>query len=164
MMGAGRNGDGLVRLNGPERFDEAAKFNQLHALGRHDPLSGGTADCAVVVMVGASGDQRKSLVGIRRGMVVVAMLVVLVVFVWAMPVVTDFAGRAAMRVSVHVAVQQIARGGGRQIDDRQQARNQAISKYVQHGDQKTTTGPRSTSPHFTSAGATASMEMQTTAG
>ena len=69
-------------------------------------------------------------------MFVVAMLGVFVIFAWTMPVVTDFAGRTAVHVSVRVAVQQIARGAGRQIDYRQQGRDQAISKYVQHGDQK----------------------------
>ena len=50
--------------NGPERLDEAAEFNQLHALGRHDPLTGGAADRAIVVMAGAGSDQRRPLVGI----------------------------------------------------------------------------------------------------
>ncbi len=127
MLGARRDSDGLVRRDDAKWLDEAAEFDQLHALGRHDPLTGSAANRAIVVVAGAGVDQRRSSVGVRRGMVVLAMFVV------AVRMLAYVAGGTAMRMIamrmvVCVAVQQIARGAGRQIDDRQQAGCQAIAK------------------------------------
>lgn len=101
----------------------------MHALGRHNPLTGSAANRAIVVVAGASVDQGKVVARARRGMVVLAMFTVFV----AMHMLADFAGRTvmhmvAMHVVVCVAVQQVARGPGRQINGRQQAGCQAISK------------------------------------
>jgi uncharacterized membrane protein len=128
VLGARRDSDGLVRRNDAKWLDEAAEFDDLHALGRHNPLTGSPANRAIVV-AGAGVDQERSLVAAQRGMVVLAMFTVFV----AMRMPADFAGRIAMRmiamhVVVCVAVQQVARGASRQIDDRQQAGCQAISK------------------------------------
>ena len=129
MLSACRGGDGLIRLNDPQRLDEAAEFDELSDRGRHDPLSGGAADRAIIVMIGNGSDQGKSVVG--HGMLVLTMFVVIV------NMLADFAGRIAMcQVVMHMAVQQIAGRTGRQIGDRQQADCQAISKNVQHREQR----------------------------
>lgn len=139
MLSARRDSDGLGRRDDAKRLDEAAEFDELHVLHRHNPLTGSAADRAIVVVAGAGVDQRKSSVG-RRGVVVLAMSTVFVVFAVvfrAVLVLADFAGRTLEDTVMHmvaiygtvcVTVQQIAGGPGRQIDDRQQAGCQAISK------------------------------------
>ena len=130
VLVARRDSDDLVRRDDTQRLDGTAEFDELHALGRYDPLTGSPANRAIVVVAGAGVDQERSLVGVRRGMVVPAMFTV---FVVAMHMLAEFAGCTVMRtIAMHmvvcVAVQQVARGAGRQIDDRQQAGCQAISK------------------------------------
>jgi hypothetical protein len=125
-MSARRNGNSVVRRDNTERLDQAAEFDELHALSRHDPLSGGAADRAIVVVAAAGADQCKGLSGVGSRMVALAMFIVIVM---AALVLADIAGRIAMNmVAMHVAVQHAARGAGRQIDDRQQTGCQAISK------------------------------------
>lgn len=133
LMRARRENRGLARHGKPERFDKTEGCSELHALDRHHTLARGAADSAIVVVAGAGGDQHKSMLGVRRGMVLLAMLPV---FVVAVRMLTDVTGRTVMVMTVRVAVQQVARGAGRQIDDRQQAGYQTISKKLQHGAQK----------------------------
>lgn len=128
MLRARRDGKSVVRRDDRERLDQAAGFDKLHTLGRHDSLARGATDRAIVVVARLGGDQVNALCDIWRSMVVLNMIVV------AVPMLTDVAGLMVVSmVAMHVAVQQVARGAGRQIDDRQQTGCQAISKYVQHG-------------------------------
>jgi hypothetical protein len=84
----------------------------LHALDRHHALARGAADSAIVVLL-AGGDQGKLLLSVRGGMVEFAMFSV------AVSMLASSVGSVLVRMTVRVAVQQVARGAGRQIDDRQ---------------------------------------------
>ena len=114
-MRARRDKHRLVRRGEPERYDEGENLWELHALDRDHALARGATDGAIVVVIaGVARDEGNSM-GVRGGMVTFPVLVM------AVRVLATSVRHMLVRMVVHVAVQHVAGGAGRQIDDREQA-------------------------------------------